>query len=52
MKFGNWKTTMAGLLGAIATGVVSAIQQGGVPTKESLVTASVLATMGYLSKDK
>lgn len=46
----NWKTTLAGMLGA---GAVIALPwfQGGHISNRDIVLAFVLGAMGYLSKD-
>lgn len=46
----NWKTTVAGIVGAIVMNIVAYIQSGGVDMK-ALATGAVMAAIGYLAKD-
>jgi hypothetical protein len=47
----NWKTTLAGLLGAVATALVPVIQGKGFEL-ESLAIAAALAALGFIAKDR
>ena len=46
----NWKTTAAGLIGAIALTLQDLFATGNVDGK-TIVSAIVIAAIGYLSKD-
>lgn len=46
----NWKTTFIGAIGAVFTVVWPLLQTGGVEVKD-IVSAGVLALLGYLAKD-
>ena len=46
----NWKTTLTGLIGAIAVALIPAIQGNGFDP-ETLVTAATLAALGFIAKD-
>jgi hypothetical protein len=46
----NWKTTLFGLLSAVATSLIPVIQGKGFEI-EYLITGAVLGILGYLSKD-
>ena len=46
----NWKTTLIGSIGAVFTVVWPLFQTGGVELKD-IVSAGVLALLGYLAKD-
>lgn len=49
-KMINWRTTAAGVVGAIVMNIISYIQSGGVDMKV-LVSSAVMAAIGYLAKD-
>lgn len=46
----NWKSTLAGLIGAIAVALIPVIQGKGFEM-ESLTTAATLAALGSIAKD-
>ena len=46
----NWKTTLAGVLGAVVTVAVSLYQTGTVDV-QTWITAIVMAALGVLAKD-
>jgi len=46
----NWKTTLAGLIGAVALTLQDLFATGSVDTK-TIISAVVVAALGYLSKD-
>lgn len=46
----SWKTTLAGILGAAATGAISCVQTGTVDPQTVALMAG-LAAVGYLAKD-
>jgi hypothetical protein len=46
----NWKTTLLGLAGAVATALIPVIQGKGFEA-ESLAVAAALALLGFVSKD-
>lgn len=46
----NWKTTIIGAIGAVFTVVWPLFQTGNVDIKD-VVSAGVLALLGYLAKD-
>lgn len=46
----NWKTTLAGMIGAVATVVLPMVTGGAVSSKD-VVTAAVLAALGFFAKD-
>ena len=46
----NWKTTLAGILGAILIGIVPVLQSGKISV-EALAIAAVVAVGGLLQKD-
>lgn len=46
----NWKTTLAGFIGAIAIALQSVFATGVVDGKTA-VTAAVVAGLGFLAKD-
>lgn len=46
----SWRTTLAGLLGAIATVLLPMITGGGIAPKD-LIIAGTVAGIGYLAKD-
>lgn len=46
----NWKTTLIGLLGGIATAVVPVLQSGQTDSK-SLATGVVVGALGVLAGD-
>lgn len=46
----NWKTTLTGLVGAIAVALIPVIQGEGFKP-ESLAIAAVLAALGFIAKD-
>lgn len=46
----NWKTTIAGVIGAVVTTAVTLYQTGTLDIK-TIVTACALAAIGILAKD-
>lgn len=46
----NWKTTLTGILGAVATALIPVIQGKGFEL-EYILIAAVVATLGVVSKD-
>lgn len=46
----NWKTTITGIFGAVATALIPVIQGKGFET-ETLIIAATLAALGFISKD-
>lgn len=46
----NWKTTLAGMVGAATTVLLPLVAGGTVGSKE-LVSAAVLAALGWFAKD-
>lgn len=46
----NWKTTLAGMIGAVATALIPVVQGHGFEL-EYLAIAAVLAVLGCVSKD-
>lgn len=46
----NWKTTLAGVIGAIALSLQSAFATGTVDGK-TVITAAIVAAFGFLAKD-
>lgn len=46
----NWKTTIAGAIGAIAVGVYPVLSTG-VVNKEALIMAGAIGLVGWLAKD-
>jgi phosphotransferase system glucose/maltose/N-acetylglucosamine-specific IIC component len=49
MKFTNWQTTVAGLLGAIAVNLIPLLQ--GAWTWNQLYVGIALAVLGFFAKD-
>ena len=49
-KLGSWKTTVAGLFGAVVIGVYPLIQ-GGKPTTQQILSAVAVAAVGWFAKD-
>jgi hypothetical protein len=47
----NWKTTVAGLGGAVAIIVGNWLQTGNLTDWKALVTAVVVAILGWFAKD-
>ena len=48
----NWKTTLAGLIGAIVTYTVTVVQTGNPWDWKAYAAALPLIVIGYFSKDK
>ncbi len=46
----NWKTTIVGLIGAIAIAIQPYLESGAFDTK-ALITAAVVAAFGVIAKD-
>jgi len=46
----NWKTTLTGILGAIAVAIIPIIQSGKFELKD-LVIPIVIAILGFVAKD-
>jgi len=46
----NWKTTVAGLVGAIALALQAELSTGTIDGK-TIVTAVIVAALGFLAKD-
>ena len=49
VNFSNWRTTVAGLIGAVANLVVAYLQ-GQLDTKAFIISAAI-AVLGYFAKD-
>lgn len=47
----NWRTTAAGLIGAVIIGIVPVIKDGKI-NWEAVTVAAVIAVAGFLQKDK
>jgi hypothetical protein len=50
MKMKNWRTTLAGMIGAAVVAGLAIFQQGEVDP-EAIATAAAIAAIGYLAKD-
>lgn len=46
----DWKTTLGGLVAAVATALLPVVQRGELPTERDLLLATLLATLGRVSK--
>jgi len=46
----SWKTTIAGLIGAVATALYPLLIQGKLDP-QALITAAIIAILGVLAKD-
>lgn len=46
----NWRTTLAGLLGGVATAILPVIQ-GGQTDSKSLIGGAVIGLLGFLAGD-
>jgi len=46
----NWKTTLIGAIGAVASVVLPLVQSGAVTVKDGVI-AGVMALLGFFAKD-
>lgn len=48
----HWKTTMCGLMGAVAVAWQPYLVAGRMPTTSELTFAGVVAALGYFARDR